>query len=184
MDYENQPDEKWVDISQDDWKFHLYNETARFKELGALGLFLDNFDVYYIAREVYEGDDISADKIFAACKEIISYFHQLEMKLIINGGSTLLEKLFELSQDQFLQCIDVYCQETVFSKIVDYDNEVFEKQDEDETNYYLSVISFMKKYSTILLLECTVDEQLKSDIVDYCYQNNYCYYISPHVNLT
>ena len=54
MDYDNWPDERWVDVSNASWQSHISSEAERLKNLGASGLFMDNFDVYYIANEEYE----------------------------------------------------------------------------------------------------------------------------------
>ena len=183
FEYTNWPDEKWIDVSQESWQNLLVSEANRFKGLGASGLFMDNFDVYYIASEEYKGDKVSAESIYNACITILNALSALNLKLIINSGSTLLERFYEEKRYDLLNKIDVYCQESVFSNILDYDKDVFGRQEKDEHDYYLSVISFMKKYSEILLLEYTTDEELKNEITTYCKNNSYHYYVSSHVNL-
>lgn len=181
-DYENWPDEKWIDISQESWKEHLYREARRFKNLGAIGLFMDNFDVYYIASEEYEGDKVNAEEIYTSCIEILNRLFTLDLSLIINSGSTLLERINE-ENPSLLDKIDCYTQECVFSNIKDYDHDIFTVQDKDTRDYYQSVISFMKEHSDILLLEYTKDYKVIDKIVKYCHSFNYHYYISKTVDL-
>ena len=182
-EYENWPDEKWIDVSDSSWQQHLITEATKFKNLGAYGLFMDNFDVYYIASEEYDGGEIFSNKIYNACIDILTSLHNIGLSLIINSGSTFLERLKEETKDTLLGYIDCYTQECVFSNIVDYDHDKFSKQDEETKEYYLSVINMMKNYSDVLLLEYTKDGELIDEIVDFCIEESFHYYISKKVNL-
>ena len=86
-------------------------------------------------------------------------------------------------QDSLLDKIDVYAQETVFSSIIDYDKDIFGKQNKEDQDYLFNVISFMKKKADILLIEYTKDDSLIKEIASYCSKNNFYYYISSKVNL-
>lgn len=182
LDYENWPDERWINISEKSWINHLISEATRFKNNGASGLFMDNFDVYYIASEVYDGGEEFKEAIYQGCLEVLNAFSELDMSLIINSGSTLLERINE-ENPTLLDKIDCYCQESVFSSIVDYDDNIFGKQNKEDHEYYLEMISLMKSHSDILLLEYTVDTKLQKEVVSYCKQNNCHYYISNNVDL-
>jgi hypothetical protein len=47
-DYENWPDERWVDVSKKEWQDFVVDELARkYARQGYDGFFLDNADVYY-----------------------------------------------------------------------------------------------------------------------------------------
>ena len=46
-DYDNWPDERWIDVSQKSWQNHIKDTASSFKNMGANGLFLDNFDVIW-----------------------------------------------------------------------------------------------------------------------------------------
>ena len=182
-EYENWPDEKWIDVSDSSWQEHLIVEATKFKNLGAYGLFMDNFDVYYIASEEYDGGITFVNKIYNACIDILTSLHNLGLSLIINSGSTFLERLKEENKDELLNYIDCYTQECVFSNIVDYDHDKFSRQDEETKNYYLSIINMMKSYSDILLLEYTKSKNVIDDIIEYCQRESFHYYISKKVNL-
>lgn len=182
MDYENWPDERWMDISQTLWQNHLFYEASRFFNMGVKGIFMDNFDVYYIAKEVYKGSDINAEQIYAACLNILDGFNQIGLKLIINSGTDLLERMKD-ENNSLIDVIDCYCQECVFSSIEDYEKDIFGRQSEEEKQYYESIISIMEPKSDILLLEYTKDREVIRDIVSYCNEHNYYYYISSSLTL-
>ena len=183
MDYENWPDERWIDVSNTSWQSHIISEATRLKGLGADGLFLDNFDVYYIANEEYEGTDIDDEAIYHGCESILSNLGSKELKLMVNSGTDFLERLHDESST-LLSKVDTYVQECVFSSIEDYENDVFGRQNNEDQQYYLEIISFMKNTSKILLIEYTKDALLKEEIKSYCRSSNCYYYISETVKLT
>lgn len=182
LDYDNWPDERWIDVSDDGWKNLLISEAARFKLLGAKGIFMDNFDVYHIASEVYPGGEEFKEKIYQGCLDILFELSLLDLKLVINSGTTLLERMNDEGLP-LLDSIDVYCQECVFSSIKDYNHNKFGKQSEEDHKYYLDMISMMCDYSEILLLEYSKSQSLVDEIVKYSKNNQYHYYISQSVNL-
>ena len=182
MDYDNWPHERWIDVSQSSWQNHLVETARSFKELGASGLFMDNFDVYYIVLEEYECTDSFKEGIYQGCKTILNELDKLDLELMINSGTTFLERLTS-EKCGCINCIDWYAQETVFSSIIDYDNDVFGKQDEEEHQYYIEMIDLMKHYSKVLLIEYTKDEELIKDIKEYAKKNSVSYFISSKVNL-
>ena len=182
MDYDNWPDERWVDVSSNAWQDHLVNEVNRFKNLKADGIFMDNFDVYYIAKEEYECSESFKEGIYSGCVSILNKLSETGLKLIINSGTDFLERLNE-ENPTLLDEIHVYAQECVYSSIVDYEKDIFGKQDDETSTYYKSIINLMKSHSKILLIEYTKDETLIDEIENFCKTNNCYYYISSSVNL-
>ena len=182
MDYDNWPDERWIDVSSNVWQNHLIDEANRFKNLKSDGIFMDNFDVYHIVKEEYECSENFKEDIFNGCVNILDRLDETGLDLIINSGTDFLERLNEENNGE-LDKIDVYAQECVFSSIIDYQKDIFGKQDEETSSYYKSIISFMKSHSEILLIEYTKDDSLVSQVENYCKTNNYYYYVSASVNL-
>ncbi len=182
MDYDNWPDERWIDVSQSSWQDLLISEANRMKSLGADGLFMDNFDVYYIVMEEYDCSDKFKEDIYNGCLTILDDLSKTDLKLMINSGTDFLERMNE-EINPLIQEIDVYAQECVFSSIIDYEKDVFDKQDNETKEYYQSIIEMMEYYSDILLIEYTKDKALIEEIKSYCLNNNYHYYISSKVNL-
>lgn len=182
MDYDNWPDERWIDVSNEAWQNHLISEANRFKNLKADGIFMDNFDVYYIANEEYECNESFKEEIYQGCVSILNKLSETGLKLIINSGTDFLERTNE-EKPTMLDKIDIYAQECVFSSIVDYEKDVFGKQDDEISSYYKSIINLMRPHSKILFIEYTKDESLIEEIKNFCNSNNYYYYISSSVNL-
>lgn len=182
MDYENWPDERWVNVSNSSWQEYILSEANRLKGLGADGIFMDNFDVYYIAKEEYEGSDINADDIYQGCLKMLNDLSSTGMKLMINSGTDFLERMKDENRPE-LSKIKVYAQETIFSKIIDYENNVFSRQDAIEKEYLINIVEFMRYYGDVLFIEYTKDESLKKEIQEYCDEYNYHYYISDNVDL-
>ena len=182
MDYENWPNERWIDVSDSSWQNHLSEEANRFKTSKIDGVFMDNFDVYYIVCEEYECSRDFKEAIFNGCKNILNDLSSTGLKLIINSGTDFLERINE-ENSEILDKISCYCQECVFSSIVDYDNDVFSSQEEETHEYYLNIINMMDKHSEILLLEYTKDETLMNKIKSFCETNKYQYYISSSIDL-
>ena len=179
MEYDNWPDEYWIDVSNANWQNLLADLSISFKDRGATGLFLDNFDVYYHAKE---SDKVDEEDIYQGCRTILNNLSSLNMDITINSGTDFLKRLYE-EKDPLINKITWYAQETVFSSIIDYEENIFGEQDKEEREYYISIINMMKKYSDILLIEYTKDETLIKEIEDYCDKNHYSCYITDNVNL-
>ena len=187
MDYDNWPDERWVDVSSTAWQEHIVSEANRINHfLGPdtiNGVFIDNLDVYYIASEVYlESTEEFVEGIYEGCLTIISELSKVFDSLLVNSGSTLLERMHD-ENNNLLNKIGGYVQECVFSNIVDYEHDIFSRQNNEDHEYYKSVIEMMSNYSDILLLEYTTDKSVISDIVEYASTYEYHYFISSHVDL-
>lgn len=184
MDYDNWPDERWIDVSSTFWADKLIDLATEFKGLGATGLFLDNYDVYYIVCSEYKCSNAFKDGIYNGLKEITKRLKALDLKLIINSGTDFLERLDD-ENDDTIRSFYAYNQESVFSTILDYENDVFGTQSYSSREYYQNIIAITSKYGIkTYLLEYTTDETLIQEIKAYCEVNGYTYYISSHVNLT
>ena len=51
-DYDNWPDERWINVTNSSWQNFVVNTLAKgFKDRNVFGVYLDNVDVYTIAKE-------------------------------------------------------------------------------------------------------------------------------------
>ena len=179
-DYDNWPDERWIDVSNESWQNFVVNTLARsFKERNAFGVYLDNVDVYTIAKE--EEKDFTAFAI--GLKNIIKGVSELGLKVMINGGSEFLDDMND-SNDSIFDSIWAYHQEEVFSLITDYEHNGFGRQTDEDKDYYQEIASMMKKRNKeVFLLEYTINTDLKKEIISYCNSHSYHYYIATNVDL-
>ena len=179
QEYENWEDEKWIDVSVSSWQEKLNELATSFKDLGADGLFLDNFDVYYYASEISAE---FGEKNYQGCYQILENLSKTGLKLLINSGTDFLERL-DKENDSLINEIDWYAQECVFSNIKNYQRNIFTRQNKEDREYYQSIINIMKKHSNILLIEYTRNKTIINDVKSYCKENNCHYFITDNVEL-
>ncbi|MDE6664098.1 MAG: endo alpha-1,4 polygalactosaminidase [Lachnospiraceae bacterium] len=172
-EYENWPDEYWIDVSDKRWQDYISETLAgELYEKGVDGFFIDNCDVYYQYQtaEIYDG-----------LVNIMEWLNKYDVDIIINGGNDFVSKLI---LDGKSGLIDGVNQEGVFSSIKDYDNDVFAKQDKDETEYFTRYLDMAKKAGfDVYMLEYTTDSELAKEIAAYCSREGFKYYISCSVGL-
>lgn len=180
LDYEDWPDERWIDVSNTTWQNYLINTIAKdFKDRGAYGVYMDNVDVYTIAKE--EGKNYSS--FATGIKNIIKGVANLGLKVMINGGSEFLDDMND-QNDGIFSSIWAYHQEEVFSLITDYEEDEFGTQEQEDSEYYQKIANIMKnKGKEVFFLEYTKDDNLIKKIKDYCESKNYYYFIASKVNL-
>lgn len=179
-DYENWPDEKWVDVSQSTWQDFVVNTIAKnAKDKGFFGVYLDNVDVYSVCKEM----DRPTAGVVTGLKNIISGINNLGLKVMMNGGAEFLDDMFD-KNDKVVNSIWGYHQEEVFSLITDYDKDIFGTQIRSDREYYQEISAKMKKIgANIFYLEYTKDSSLILSISNYCNQKGYYYYYSTTVDL-
>lgn len=173
--YDNWPDEKWVDVSTEKWQNFIMNElSTEIDETGVDGFFVDNIDVYYLYH---------TENIYAGVENILKGLSK-KGKVIINGGDTFVTEYYE-KNGNLNGILDGVNQETVFSKIIDYDKDKFGENDSDETKYFQKYLKTVKcAHKKCYLLEYTKDKELSNKIREYCKKNHYKYYISGRLDLS
>ena len=178
-DYDNWPDERWMDVTNQDWQDLMVGLAQGFKNEGAFGVYMDNVDVYSIAKE----DNMNYQAFGAAIKSIISRVNALGLKVLVNGGAEYFDDMND-AQDDVFDSVWAYHQEEVFSLIDDYDENVFTTQEDEDKTYYQEIASMMKeKGNEVFFIEYTTDNSLKNTIKNYCDSHHYHYYISSTVDL-
>ena len=178
-DYDNWPDERWMDVRDYSWQDLMVELATRFKQDGAYGVYLDNVDVYSIAKE--EGMDYAA--FGEAIKSIISRINEAGVKVMVNGGAEYFDDMNDQGDNVF-DSVWAYHQEEVFSLIKDYDKNTFGEQTKEDKEYYQEISAMMKdKGKEVFYLEYTTDVSLKEVVKNYCDSKQYHYYISSNVDL-
>lgn len=178
-DYDNWPDERWIDVTNQSWQNNIVSLAQGFKNDGAFGVYMDNVDVYTIAKE----ENMNYRAFGAALKNIIFRVNSLGLKVMINGGAEFFDDMNDANNNVF-DSVWAYHQEEVFSLIDDYENNVFTTQEEEDKTYYEEIASMMKqKGKEVFLLEYTTNDSLKESIKNYCDSHEYHYYISNTVDL-
>lgn len=175
-DYENWPDELWMDVGEPLWQEYVTGRLAEdLVKKGVDGFFLDNADVYYVypKEEIYQG-----------LLKIVEGLTKYERPMIINGGDVWLKEAM-LREDLGKDWISAVNQECVFTRI-DFDEEVFGLQEAGTMEYYQEYLSLCReKGLKVYLTEyCKVsDWKLKKRIRDYCGKRGYLVYFSSSLEL-
>lgn len=172
-DYENWPDERWIDASSPEWQNFIVNEVGKqYADKGIDGLFLDNTDVYY---------HYQTDSVFEGLCAILKGLKKYDLTLIINGGDTFVSRCIEENIASSL--FDGVNQETVFTRI-DFTSKTYGQQAEAETTFFQEYLSKVKKCGlSVYLLEYRADRALSKRINTYCLENGFLWYNADGLEL-
>lgn len=172
-DYENWPEEKWMDTSRVEWQNFLINELAPSilsKDID--GFFVDNTDVYYH----YVRDEIAEGLV-----TILNGFKTQGAYILINGGDYFVNGYYETYHNYDI--LDGVNQETIFSKI-NWGTNTFGYNSKREREYFQEYVEKVGAANKdIFLLEYTKSKLLTKKIDSYCTKHNYRYYVSKTLEL-
>ena len=172
--YENWDEEYWVDVSSEKWQdFISYDLSQKLLDKDIDGFFVDNIDIYYqyTRPEIYNG----------LCN-ILNNLMDYDKPVIVNGGDVFVSEYISRNAN-IKDILTGINQETVFSKI-NFDQEKFEKNDEDTIEYFKKYVEECKSNGLdVYITEYTTDKKLIRQIKDYCKENGFHYYISDSIQL-
>ena len=181
--YDNWPDEYWVDVTRPEWKELVTQDLVEEileKDPQIDGLFLDNLDIYAHVSERRKYSDMSGD-VYDSLREILEAYQEAGIPVLVNGADLFVSTLLEDDGEDLLLGVN---QETVFTRILDYEHDRFGTQKESEQEYYTEYLKKCKKAGLeVFLLEYTSDEEIELEILRYCRKNGFRCYISSHVDL-
>ena len=136
--YEGWDGEYWIDPTADEWKEHIVNLAKTIKATGAIGVYLDNTDIYYMARGFHNPmkKPPSQEAVYHALEDIVDAI-QYDVGLIVmpNGGDTFVRR-FVTEHPGIIQTIN---QEGLFY-------EDFKKQSKSETEYRKAYMKWAAKH--------------------------------------
>ncbi len=172
--YENWDEEIWIDVSDSNWQAFITEElipdlTAK----GIDGFFVDNCDVYY---------NYPREDILTGLSNMMIAMRKTGLQVLINGGDKYLDAYCKTggSWDDVISGIN---QENVFAKIL-WDKNGFGRADPEDHEYFKDYIErYADKGADIYLLEYTKDQELISEIKEYCESKGFSYYVSDSVEL-
>ncbi len=171
--YENWPDEYWVDVSDPAWEAFVVDELAKsLVEKSVDGFFLDNFDVYALYPE---------EKMAQGLIQILTGLKVYDLPILINGGDGFVERLIDKGEGGLISGVN---QEGVFSRIEDYERDLFGAQPLADRAYFTDYLDKVRRAGlAVYLLEYTTDPALIREIQRYCRDNGFGVYISSSVAL-
>lgn len=172
--YENWDEEYWVDVSSEKWQdFISYDLSQKLLDKDIDGFFVDNIDIYY---------QYSRPEIYNGLCNILNNLMDYDKPVIVNGGDVFVSEYISRNGN-IKDILTGINQETVFSKI-NFDQEKFEKNDEDTIEYFKKYVEECKSNGLdVYITEYTTDKKLIRQIKDYCKENGFHYYISDSIQL-
>lgn len=101
-EYDGWPGEFWIDPTSSKWKQHLYDEAREKKAKGAIGLYVDNGDILWMAKDGFREEKSrmlrsapSARAVYNALLDIITTLtFDLGLICMPNGADLLVRQMF------------------------------------------------------------------------------------------
>lgn len=177
--YEGWPGEYWVDVTARAWQQHLCDTAQEIKRTGAIGLYFDNPDLYYMVGKGFKGKEMrtvpSKDAVYKALAETINTI-QDDIGLIVmpNGGEDFTKKFMR----QYPGRIKTINQEGVLY-------EDFKAQPKAERRYRTEWVQWAKAHGAYIrgIEYCKKVTQIAECMAYYKTHGWQGLYISKHTNL-
>ena len=172
--------EYWIDPTARGWPEHILDLAKKIKETGAIGLYLDNTDIYYEIAEheiskQYSRNLPSAQAVYTALSNMILKINALGLIVMPNGGDVFLRK-FMIAHPGIIKTIN---QEGVFYQ------ELNEKNSATDTAYYKDWCKWAQKRISgkVRIIDYTTSKKEQAKIKAYCIAHGWDVYFSKHKEL-
>lgn len=165
-EYENWEDEKWMDVSSEQWQAHISSTADELINKGVDGIFVDNTDIYYVFPK---------QEIYNSLISIFNNLYEKGVKVIVNGGDVFISET--IKNNSIPKCINAVTQESVFTSI-DFQNNTFGESKQEDREYYFDYLENCARNGLdVYLIEYGASKKLKEEIDSYCTKKGfYCFY--------
>ncbi len=178
--YEGWDGEYWIDPTAREWQDHILSLAKEIKATGAIGLYLDNTDIYYEIlekqiRKQYSRNLPSAQAVYTALSNMILKINALGLIVMPNGGDVFVRK-FITAHPKVIPTIN---QEGVFFE------ELNKKNKSSDTQYYKDYCKWAQKHVSgkVRIIEYTSSKSEQAKIKAYCLAHGWDVYFSKHKEL-
>ena len=174
--------EYWINPTAKEWQDHVISLAKQIKATGAIGLYLDNTDIYYMCQQGFKEEKTkmlrsapSAQAVYTALSNIILKITALGMIVMPNGGDTFVRK-FITAHPRVIPTIN---QEGVFYETLN------KKNKPADTQYYKDYCKWAQKRISgkVRIIEYTSSKTEQAKIEIYCIVHNWDVYFSKHKEL-
>lgn len=172
-EYENWPDEKWIDVSQEEWRDYIILKGNELLEKGFDGFFVDNVDVYdmFQSKEMYDG-----------IVTILTQLTSSNMDVIINGGDIFVQE-YIASGEQSGRIFDGVNQEDVYTNY-NFDEKRFEINTKENKEYYQKYLEvLLQKGYDVYVLEYADKKEIQNKAIEYAGDNSFIVYVADNIDL-
>ena len=137
--YDGWSGEYWIDPTAREWQDHIVDLAKMVKATGAVGLYLDNTDIYYMIaekqiRKQYSRNLPTAQAVYTALSNMILKINALGLIVMPNGGDVFVRKFIKAHPNII---------KTVNQEGVLYQDG--KKQSADDTKYYTEYLDWCRK---------------------------------------
>lgn len=137
--YDGWADEYWIDPTAREWQDHILSLAKQIKATGAIGLYLDNTDIYYMLKEQeiekqYSRNLPSAQAVYTALSNMVLKINALGLIVMPNGGDVFVRKFIRAHPNII---------KTVNQEGVLYQDG--KKQPAEDTKYYTEYLDWCRK---------------------------------------
>lgn len=139
--YEGWDGEYWVDVTSKAWQEHCISLAKQIKATGAIGLYLDNTDIYYMCQQWFKDKKArmlrtapSAQAVYTALSNMILEINALGLIVMPNGGDTFVRKFIRVHPNII---------KTVNQEGVLYQDK--KRQSAEDTEYYTKYLDWCRK---------------------------------------
>ena len=178
--YEGWSGEYWIDPTTREWQDHILSLAKQIKATGAIGLYLDNTDIYYeiAEREIskqYSRNLPSAQAVYTALSNVILKINALGLIVMPNGGDVFVRKFIRAHPN----VIKTVNQEGVFFE------DLNRKNSASDTAYYKAWCKWAQKHISgkVRIIEYTSSKTEQTKIKAYCVAHGWDVYFSKHKEL-
>ena len=180
--YDGWDGEYWVDVTDKAWQEHCISLAKQIKATGAIGVYLDNTDIYYMCAEGFdeEGTHLfrsvpTAQQVYKALSAVIFAIQRVGLIVMPNGGDTFVKKFITKNPG----VIATINQEGVFFE------ELNKKNKSSDTQYYKDYCKWAQKRISgkVRLIEYTSSKSEQAKIKAYCLAHGWDVYFSKHKEL-
>ena len=178
--YDGWDGEYWIDPTAREWQDHILSLAKQIKATGAIGLYLDNTDIYYEIlekqiRKQYSRNLPSARAVYTALSNMILKINALGLIVMPNGGDVFLRK-FMIAHPGIIKTIN---QEGVFFE------DLNRKNSSADTQYYKDYCKWAQKRISgkVRIIEYTSSKTEQAKIKAYCIAHGWDVYFSKHKEL-
>lgn len=139
--YEGWAGEYWIDPTDPRWQEHILDLAKKIKATGAIGLYLDNTDIYWMCKEGFREKKTymlqtapRAEAVYSALSIMITGITTLRLIVMPNGGDEFVRRFI----GQFPGVIQTINQESLFY-------EDFKRLPKEETAYRKAYMKWAAK---------------------------------------
>ena len=137
--YDGWSGEYWIDPTAQEWQDHIVDLAKMVKATGAIGLYLDNTDIYYMLKEQeiekqYSRNLPSAQAVYTALSNMVLKINALGLIVMPNGGDVFVRKFIRAHPGVI---------KTVNQEGVLYQDK--KRQSAEDTKYYTEYLDWCRK---------------------------------------